>query len=166
LILAATGSFQNGYHLEFAVEDSAIAHRLCDKLAPHDIFANISTADSHVRVYIKDSESICNLLALVGANQSLYKLNDQIAMRSVMNATNRRANCDNANIAKQIQTSTKQVEIISALDLKKLPEDLRQTALARLENPDATMDELAQILGISKSGTLHRMKKLTQSQGS
>jgi len=156
LLLSATGSFSHGYHLEFATESESVAHALCDKLAEHDIFANISG----LRVYIKDSESICNLLALVGANKSLYKLNDRIVERAVRNVSNRRANCDNANIARQLKSAREQVAAISKLDLDALDGELLATAMVRLENPSATLDELAAILKISKSGVKHRLKKL------
>jgi len=164
LLLASTGSFSHGYHLEFAIEEEQAAHALCERLAEHDIFANISGAEGHIRVYIKDSESICNLLALVGANSSLYKLNDRIAMRSVRNVTNRRANCDNANIARQIETAAHQISALENLvksgGFKTLPTQLQKTAIARIENPEAALEELAKILGISKSGVVHRMKRL------
>jgi DNA-binding transcriptional regulator WhiA len=39
---------------------------------------------------------------------------------------------------------------------------VRAAAKARLENPDATLQELAEMLGISKSGMNHRMRKLKE----
>jgi len=141
------------------------AIELCDELAAHDIFAHMSetTAPPHVaRVYIKDSESICNLLALAGLKNCLYRLNDEIALRSVINSSNRRTNCDSANIQKQIEAATAQVEKIARLDLGALPPPLRETAAARMENPEATYDELAQILGITKSGVVHRLKRVLE----
>ena len=159
LLLHASGSFIKGYHLEFSSINMEEAHEICDAFAEHDIFANITQTET-VRVYIKDSESICNLLALVGANKSLYKLNNQIAMRDVRNTSNRRANCDTANISRQIETSTRQIALIKKIDQAKLPPELLQIAKARLDNPTATYDELAIILGISKSAAVYRMKKL------
>ena len=152
LILSASGSFASGYHLEFPASEE-----ICQQLAERDIFTN-TTND---RTYIKDSESICNLLALVGATQSLYKLNDHIAMKSVRNTTNRRANCDAANIEKQLATAAAQIEMLKTIDPESLPPELRLTLEARLGNPTATYDELAEILGISKSGVVHRIKKLS-----
>jgi cell division protein WhiA len=43
-----------------------------------------------------------------------------------------------------------------------LPEQLREVAEARLANPDATLSELAKILGIGKSGINHRLRKLAK----
>jgi hypothetical protein len=160
LILLSSGSFSHGYHVEFSFDDHDIAHEVCEELASHDILAHISSN----RVYIKDSESICNLLALVGAHKSLYKLNDEIVMRSMVNTSNRRANCDKANISRSIETAQSQIGVISKLvardDFKTLAIELQTTAKARIENPTASYDELAQILGVTKSGLVHRIKKL------
>ena len=160
LLLLSSGSFSHGYHIEFSFDDPEIAHEVCDELAIHDIFAHIS----NTRLYIKDSESICNLLALVGATKSLYKLNDEIVMRSMVNASNRRANCDKANISRMVETASRQIDVISKIvssdDFESLSIELQQTALARLENPTASYDELAQILGITKSGLVHRINRL------
>jgi len=150
---------KRGYHLEFVCGDINEARALCDELAAHDVFAKAITADKTTRVYIKDSESICNLLALVGANKPLLELHDKIAMRSVRNTSNRRANCDTGNINRQVTAAAKQIEAIK--NLENIPPDLAQTARARLENPDATYEELAEILGITKSGVVHRLRKLT-----
>lgn len=155
-MLLSTGSFTNGYHLEFAFDDGEVAHEVCELLATHDILAHIS----NTRVYIKDSESICNLLALIGATKSLYTLNDQIVMRSVRNTSNRRANCDTANIDRQIKTAHQQIELFKSI--QNPPKHLKQIIDARLENPEASYDELATILGISKSGIANRIQSVIQ----
>jgi len=138
---------------------------LCDELAQHDIFAKMIVNKS-IRVYIKDSDSICNLFALVGENQSLYELNDKIALRSVRNASNRRRNCDTGNINRQITAAAAQVAAIEGLRARgafgTLPHELKTAAAARLENPDATYDELAEILGLTKSGVVHRLRRVVE----
>ncbi|MBQ1416956.1 MAG: DNA-binding protein WhiA, partial [Selenomonas sp.] len=47
-----------------------------------------------------------------------------------------------------------------------LPPKVKAAAQARLDNPDASLAELAEILGISKSGLNHRMRKLRELAGS
>ena len=44
-----------------------------------------------------------------------------------------------------------------------LSSKLQATAIARVENPDATYEELAQVLQITKSGVVNRLRKITQS---
>jgi len=164
----ARGSFVKGYHLEFVLEEKA-AIDLCDFFAVNEIFAHRGGAGRGAapqRVYIKDSESLCNLLLLLGATKSLFKLNNEIALRSVVNVSNRRANCDTHNLARQIETAIGQLEIITNLinspNFKSLAPELQQTAHARIENPTASYDELAKLLHITKSGLTHRLQKLTK----
>jgi len=161
LLLSATGSFKTAYHLEFFAPDVVSAHYLCERLAVHNIFANITNN----RVYIKDSESICNLLAYVGAVESLCELNNQIAMRECKNVSNRRANCDSANIKKSVETAQKQIQLFKQIKqgekFETLDAELRALIETRLENPTATYDELGEILGLTKSAVVRRIKKLS-----
>ena len=46
--------------------------------------------------------------------------------------------------------------------LDSLKKELKDTAIARVENPDATLDELAEILKVSKSCANHRLRKLNE----
>jgi DNA-binding protein WhiA len=161
LVLAASGSFARGYHLEFSVENENAAREVCNLLAAHDIFAHMALKkQGGTRVYIKDSESICNLLALVGANKSLYQLNDQIVLRSVRNLSNRKANCDAHNIGRAIETAAAQIKRLSTLSPESLSPELSATLTARRNHPDATYDELAAVLGVSKSGVVFRINRL------
>ena len=153
-----------GYHIEFVYDDVTAARTLCERLAAHDILPKLGERKGSFIVYLKHSDDICNLLALMGAQDCLLRLHDEIAMRDVRNCANRRTNCDVANTEKQVTTARRQVEIIKAMQangtLATLDERLRTAALARLENPDATLLELASILGITKSGVVHRLKRL------
>ena len=167
-------NLNRGYHLEFTFDKADEARALCEDLAQYDIFAKLTTTVNNdaYRVYIKDSDSICNLLALTGANKSLLKLHDQIALRSVRNTSNRRANCDTANINKQIAVAARQIEAIRTLagvknlaadaveNLAIIPQELKAAAVARIENPEASYEELAQILGISKSAIVRQLRRL------
>ena len=162
--MSSTGINNNGYHIEFILDDLKNAQVLCEILAIFDILPKLTFRKHSTVVYIKSSEDICNLLAVIGASKSLLKLNNEIAVRDVRNKTNRRTNCDTYNIEKQIAAAAEQVEIIKSLEangkLNVLDKKLQIAARARLEHPDATYDELAQILSLTKSGVVHRLKKI------
>ena len=89
---------------------------------------------------------------------------DKIIMGIMRNNANRAANCDTGNIAKQVRASNAQIkkidDLIKSGEIKKLSRKLQETALARVENPNATYEELAEILGITKSGVVNRLKKI------
>jgi DNA-binding protein WhiA len=153
----------SGYHIEFVFESFKNAQEFCDLLAVYEILPKLTERKNTVVIYIKDSDCICNLLALVGATKCMMALSNEIAARAVRNQTNRRVNCDTHNIEKQISASRKQVEIITKLLESGCLTDpkLRDVAKARLANPDASYEELAKTLGITKSGLVHRLRRIT-----
>lgn len=99
------------------------------------------------------------------ANPNLTKC-DKIIMGIIRNNANRAANCDAGNIAKQVKAASYQIALINAMQadgrLRKLSPKLQETAAARVENPDATYEELAHMLRITKSGIVNRLRKIIQ----
>ena len=158
----ASGSVNKGYHVEFNFDTYDTASEFAEVLAENDMFPKIMGRDNRHTVYLKSGECICNLLLLVGAKNTLMDLHNEIALRSVRNDANRRANCDSANIEKQVGVANAQVEKIRELmqsgEFETLNEKLKRTLLARLEHPDASYIELAEILGITKSGLVNRLR--------
>ena len=77
-------------------------------------------------------------------------------------------NCDMANISKSIAASEQLVEMLEELNqkgyLNRLPADLLQTATLRMENYQASMNELGMMHNppISKSGVKHRLDKIKE----
>ena len=92
---------------------------------------------------------------------------DKIIMGIIRNHANRAANCDAGNIAKQVRAASQQIALIEQMKangtLQSLSPKLQETAAARVENPDATYEELAHILDITKSGVVNRLRKIIQS---
>ena len=160
----ASGSISGGYHIEFALDSYEEASELSEILAMWEMLPKLIGRKGKFVVYLKSGECVCGLLLVMGANNSLMKLHNEIAMRDLKNNANRRANCDAANIEKQVVAAAQQVEHIKRMRdsgaLYELPYKLRETAVARLENPDASYEELAQILGITKSGVVNRLRRL------
>lgn len=98
-------------------------------------------------------------------NPNLTKC-DKIIMGIIRNNANRAANCDAGNIAKQVKAASYQINLIEEMKadgrLRKLSPKLQETAAARVENPDATYEELARLLHITKSGVVNRLRKIIQ----
>lgn len=92
---------------------------------------------------------------------------DRIIMGIIRNNANRAANCDAGNIAKQVRASNQQITIIRQMQedgtLQNLSPKLQETATVRVTNPGATYEELAQLLHITKSGVVNRLRKIIQS---
>jgi DNA-binding protein WhiA len=154
-----------GYNIEFVFEDIDNARAFCQVLSQYEIFPKMTVAKGVATVRAQSVDCICNFLALVGAKNCLMEINNEIALRDLRNTANRRANCDTGNIEKQVSASNSQITIIKDKiengEITKLSAKLRATATARMENPNATYEELAKILGITKSGLVHRLRQIT-----
>ena len=89
---------------------------------------------------------------------------DKIIMGIIRNNANRAANCDSGNIAKQVKAASGQIALIQQMaadgTLQNLSPKLQETAAIRVENPDATYEELARLLHITKSGVVNRLRKI------
>ena len=155
-----------GYHVEFASHHQAFLEGLRDILAHFNIIGRIATRKKIYVLYIKDSEAIKDLLALVGANGCVLDLADEMAKRGLRNTVNRQVNCINANINKTIDASMKQIEAINYINKKmgldSLPEDLQEVAVLRLANPQESMEELLKLstIKLTKSGLNHRFRRI------
>ncbi len=121
-----------------------------------------------VGLYYKDSGSIEELLTLMGVQHLVFEVINSRIERDIRNNENRATNCVAKNIEKTISAAARQMDAINFLmekgKLDRLPEQLRATALLRYRNPDATLDELAQLHEppISKSGLNHRLQKVLE----
>ena len=117
-------------------------------------------------LYFKQSETIEELLALMGAPVSAMTVMQAKIEKDWRNDANRKTNCDTANVTKAVDAAQEQLAALRTLEaqgrLDTLPEKLLQTALLRREHPEATLSELAELHEppTSKSTVNHRMRKL------
>lgn len=152
----------NKYHLEIIFEKDEYANLTLNLLEQYGINSKILEKT----LYIKDGEEISNFLALIGGNSAVLKFEEIRVFREMKNNVNRLVNCETANLNKTISASVKQIETIKRLKksgkFNNLPEDLKEIANLRLENPDATLEQLGNMLKnpIGKSSVSHRFKKL------
>jgi DNA-binding protein WhiA len=107
-----------------------------------------------------------DLISLMGSHNIIFEFYNARIARDIRNNENRATNCVARNIQKSVAAAARQMEAIGRLmesgKLDALPEPLRETALLRYRNPDATLDELREMHhpSISKSGLSHRLQKL------
>lgn len=157
-----------GYHLEFVCPDSAKAMQLRNVLREFDIDGRIVFRKKYHVVYLKEGESIVNLLNVCEAHVALMEFENLRILKEVRNSVNRRVNCEAANITKTVNAATRQIKDIEFIrdngGLKRLPDNLREIAEIRLEYPDAPLKELGEYLDppVGKSGVNHRLRKLSE----
>ena len=119
-------------------------------------------------LYLKEGEEISKFLAFIGANLAVLKFEEIRVLRDMKNNINRRVNCETANLSKTINAAVKQIEAIKNIQrqgkFESLSDNLKEIAILRLENPDASLIELGQMLKepIGKSGVNHRLKQLEE----
>ena len=152
------------YHLELRFTDAAFAGIVSEV---YSVLAfRLTPRKNHVILYLKDSELIADFLVYVNAMSAKLKLENVLVARSIRNDTNRKNNCTFANIDKSVAASSKQLVAIATLRqmgvFEGLSDNLKEIALLREKYPEATLDEIADMLNISKSGANHRFAKLIE----
>lgn len=157
-----------GYHLEFVCTDEKKAQQLQRVLHNFDIDGKIVIRKKYHVVYLKEGESIVDLLNVCEAHVSLMKFENLRILKEMRNSINRRVNCEAANITKTVNAATRQKEDIEYIrdhgGLGQLPDNLKEMAEIRLEYPDAPLKELGEYLDppVGKSGVNHRLRKLSE----
>ena len=154
----------SGYHLECNFTNETLCAQVAGLLNGEGFSFKYAERRETRALYLKDGEAISDFLAYLGASKSVLELQELLLERRLKNTDNRKNNCYLANVDKSFDASIRQVEDISvieeALGLEQLEEDLKRTCEARLDHPDATLAELAALLGVSKSGASHRLRKV------
>lgn len=154
------------YHLELATSHAQVSRELEILLqecgfSPKNIIRN-----GNCTTYFKQSEHIEDFLTLIGAPVASMDVMAAKMEKDLRNSVNRRLNCDCANSDKTVEAAQEQLAAIRKLSerglMEQLPDKLQQTAALRLENPELTLNELAEEFDpqITKSCLNHRLRKL------
>ncbi len=155
---------QKAYHLEIVCKHELFAEEICGLLNRYELNAKISERKGSFIVYIKESDKVADFLRLLGASGSTMEFEHTRILRNVSNNLNRQRNFEDANMQKAALASAQQlldIELIkSSKGLESLPRRLFEAAEARLNNPEASLSELSEILNVSKSGLSHRFSKI------
>jgi len=168
IICGSVSSPDKEYHLEFKTSDETKAHIILDILVGIGAKAKISTRKNNYIVYLKDSESIEDILTYIGARQCTLEIMNVKIEKTFRNRANRMRNCDTANIGRTVNASLVQTEDILTVDkeigLENISAELREVAMIRLNNSDMTLREIGESLEnpISRSGVNHRLKKISE----
>ena len=153
------------YHMEFVCSQQEFAQGLLNIINELGCPAKMIPRSKSFVVYLKEIEAIITLLTMMGAHASILKIENIRVMKSVRNSVNRKVNCETGNLSKTVNASLRQLQSIEMIrkymGLGKLSPALREVAEARISNPDATLEELAALLGApSKSGINHKLRKI------
>ena len=154
------------YHLEIITGKFDYSHDFVKLLEKFNITAGVVERKESYILYIKDSEMISDFLSIIGAFQSLFKLEDIRVVTDIKNNVNRVMHCESANMDKTIEESLKQIEDIEIIEktvgLDTVDMNLREVAEIRLKFPEYSLKQIGEKLNptIGKSGINHRFKKI------
>ena len=156
------------YHLEILFKSKKKAYELKEIIANFGIDIKSTKKGTDHMLYLKEGEDISSFLALMGAAKAVLKFEEIRVIKDTRNNINRLVNCETANLNKTINAAVKQIEDIKKLKKNKkfesLPDNLKEVANLRLENPDVSYEELGKMLSkpIGKSGVSHRLEKISK----
>lgn len=157
---------RDGYHFELQLDDDLFADDVMELLSDLRINTRMSDRGEHKLVYVKDKDEIVKALATLDLVDCVLKLRSIIDERETANSLNRVIICETANLDKTFTAASKQLLAIGELRNKdmfdSLPAQLKETADARADHPEASLSELAEILGVSKSCLNHRLRKIVE----
>lgn len=158
-----------GYHLELTTTHHSVAretYALMEEVL--GFYPKSAARGGGMVLYLKQSDMICDCLTRMGAPVAAMGIIEAKLEKELNNKVNRRCNCDDANTSKVVEAAQEQLAAIRQLQemgvLEQLGAKLQSAAMARLENPEASLTELASMMEppISKPAMNHRLKKLVQ----
>lgn len=157
------------YHLELVTYHHYVHRELQNLLLEMGFEPKEINRKSNYVTYLKRSEAIADFLTTLGAPLAAMEIMNAKVEKNLRNGVNRWSNCDVANLEKAVDAAQSQIEAIRRLDrevgLATLPERLRQTAQLRLEHPELSLSQLAELAQVSKSCLNHRLRKLMELAG-
>ncbi|GHV45799.1 putative sporulation transcription regulator WhiA [Synergistales bacterium] len=167
----ACGAFyapRSGYYMVLRVTES-VSVRMLSMLRRVNVMGawrSAATGAGKREIILRGRPDIVTLLSKIGFSDISAQLESDAVLRTVKSQANRERNCDTANIRKSLSAALKQTDLARRLSdggvLQTLPEPLRELAEIRLENPDASLSELGNLLSppVTKSTVKYRWGRL------
>lgn len=160
---------EKAYHIELATTHHSVARETFTLMQEVLGFNPKSATRGGGQVlYLKNSELIADFLTYLGAPLGAMGIMEARLEKEIKNKVNRRCNCDDANTSKVVEAAQEHLAAIRVLKengvWKQLPQKLQQAGVAREENPEASLTELAAMMEppITKPAMNHRLKKLIE----
>ena len=162
---------EKSYHLELVTAHYSVSRQTYSLLLEMGFSPKEIRRGGNFIVYFKQSAAIEDFLTLIGAPLAAMELMSAKIEKDVRNTVNRKVNCDTANVTKTVDAAAAQIEAINRLEaagmVDSLSDKLKQTALLRMQNPELSITQLAEISTppLTKSCLNHRLRKLVQLAG-
>lgn len=167
--MLAAGSIsepEKGYHLEIVCSNRYQADTIIELMHSFDLQAKSVRRKETQVVYLNNAEQISNFLIIAGSHRSLLEMENTRVEKEIRNNVNRLVNCDKANLNKTISAALRQKDqieyVLEQIGFEVLPKTLREAAELRLEYPETSLSDLAEISGLGRSALNHRLRRLAE----
>ena len=123
-----------------------------------DFVTRIYERGENFVVYMKEGDSVCDFLAMIGAENAVERFEVARNLKEVRMQVNRVTNLELARLDKVIEVAQKQLADIRLLREKKIKvrENLREAMEIRLKFPECTIGELAKKIFIGRRALNYR----------
>ncbi len=152
-----------GAHLEWRCSNLDAARELQALAAAEGATISVHDGARYALAYAKSRETIRELLASMGAYGAELRLEEAEVVALTRETANRLANADAGNLRRQTGAAARQLAAIAALGgPAALSPELQGVAEQRLRMPEATLEELADALRLTKATVAGRLRRIRQ----
>lgn len=161
---------EKNYHLELATPHHSVSREMFSLLLDMGFSPKETRRGANSLLYFKKADSIADVFTKLGAPVTAMKVMTAKVDKEMRNTVTRQINCDSANADKTVAAAQEQLEAIRRIageyGLDALPEQLKQAALLRITNPEASLADLARLSypPVTKSCLSYRLKKIISFQ--
>ncbi|WP_022819334.1 DNA-binding protein WhiA [Fusobacterium russii] len=154
------------YSLDLFLDNEALADKVYNLLFSKKKKVSKTKKKNKVLVYLRNSEDIMDILVLMDALQHFFAYEETTIIKNLKNKTIREMNWEVANETKTLNTGNSQIKMIKyigeKIGLNNLSPVLEEAAFFRLNNPESSLQELADMIKISKSGIRNRFRRIEE----
>ncbi len=157
---------ESEYHLELVTSHFSLSREVISTLLDLELPAKLAFRKSNYIIYFKESGNIEDFLTRIGAPLCAMEIMQAKLYKDLRNKVNRQVNCETANMNKAADAAGIQLRAIKhisqTIGLDSLSPQLQMAATLRIENPDKSLSELAELVRgqVGRSGLNHRLNKL------
>ena len=154
------------YHLELATPHHSVSRETYSVLLDMGFSPREAERSGNALLYFKQADAIADFFTTIGATNTALGIMTAKVEKDMRNTITRRVNCDSANADKVVNAAQEQLEairyIVKEYGIDALPEPLKDAALLRIANPEASLSDLAKLSypPVTKSCISHRLKKI------
>lgn len=154
------------YHLELATPHQSVSREVFSILLDMGFSPKETSRSGNSLLYFKQADVIADFFTALGAGITAMGVMTAKVEKEMRNTITRQLNCDSANTDKTVAAAQEQLRaikyIVREFGLDALPEPLKDAALLRITNPEASLADLSQLSmpPVTKSCLSHRFKKI------